>query len=202
MLRADQWLILGVGALGIYALYRMNKSDSSIPSETPIPNPRPSIPTDQLPDRPGQVTLPANIAVIQGNPLQLTNSRAYFGRIETISPQGIPQIPFAPNLSKEQIQDILLNLGFDAVKVYMNPTEASTAISVPEALSNPGRGTRWFYGRWLNPSMNVERPNGLSLLWITRGLNAQVGLQFPYIIGGTIFNPEMYPLQYPIVMKD
>lgn len=230
MIRAEQILILGVAGLGIYALYRMSKSEKEIPSQDKI-KPTPEItPTGVLPNIPGAIPqLPAGTATVQGNPIQLTNSRAYLGRIETINPQGNSfTAPFSVNTSKEELVDALTNFGFDAVRVYMTPQEASRAIPQNPALGSPGRGTRWFYGRWLGRTGPVARPDPLVLLWITKGPPVTGNLLSPSItpekaralgmcnysnrwkyprdyynncIAGAIFNPEMTE-RFQFVMKD
>lgn len=184
-MRADQLLILGVAGLGLYALYRMGKAkDTAEELQNGLrtePRPRPDIPTGALPERPGIATLPANVVSTQGSPIQLTNSRAYFGRIETVSPGGEISQSFPPNAPRADLINALASFGFDGVRVYMSPEEASQAIEVPEALQNAGRGTRWFYGRWTTPTTSLPRPPEWALLWVTRGLQGQIGLLAPGI---------------------
>lgn len=179
-MRADQLLILGVAGLGLYALYRMGKArDTSQELENggrTEPRPIPDIPTGALPERPGIASLPSNVESLNSSPITLTNSRAYFGRIETVSPNGEFSVSFPPNASKADLINTISAFGFDGVRVYMTPQEAAQAIRVPEALANAGRGTRFFYGRWTGPTASIARPPEWALLWVTRGLQGQIGM--------------------------
>jgi len=180
-LRADQVLMLGVAALGGFALYKLliAPKDQTPKGDVPQPLPqRPQTPNMGLPNIPGPASLPAGYAVIPVQQLMpnavptihLTNSRAYQGRIETIDEQGRTQgMPFHPDASAEAIATGLTALGFDAVQVFMSP-EAAAGVFPREALANPGRGTRWFYGRYTAPTMDTASPEGLKLLWIVQGL--------------------------------
>lgn len=188
--RADQLLMLGVVGLGAYALYRMTQAT---PGQTPAnagpmgPTPQaPSAPTgSNLPERPGLpgpfgqefprvpvIALPNAVPTIH-----LTNSRAYQGRIETISSAGRAQsMPFSPIAEAEVIASGLRGLGFDAVQVFMTPEEAARPAPDGEPIfsaatrANAGRGTRWFYGRYTGETRDAAAPEGLALLYIVRGL--------------------------------
>lgn len=151
-LSADRILIGIVGVIGAYAAYRLTKAE-------PRPlRPTPEVQNVTLPLSPGPLGAPT-VALVDGDPVTLTNSRAYRGRLETL-----------PSSSREEITEALQALGFEpgTVRVYMTPAEAA-AVTPPFALQNPGQGTRWFYGRYLGPTREVRRPQGLVAMWITRG---------------------------------
>lgn len=159
--------MVGVGALGLYAIYRLVQTPK--PSEehiTPmIPTREPPtpviVPPGTLPDQPGAMpTPPADIAVVQGPVLQLTPGSWYHGRIETM------------NDAREKVQQDLQTLGFGNISVFQTPQEAATDIFQPFALANPGRGTRWFRARFpaFLPDGNATNPNvprlpGLVVIW-------------------------------------
>lgn len=174
-LRADQVLMIGVGLLGAYAVYRMIQTPKALAAPEPGrpvrvpsgPQPTPGV----LPERPSALPLPpVALPVISGDPIHLTNSRAYGGRLETVGVDGsMRPSPFSADSSRDEIEAGLRGLGFDAVRVYMTPQEAVAAFQ-GYVLSSPGRGTRWFYGRYLGPTRDVARPKALAVLWITSGM--------------------------------
>lgn len=167
-LRADQLLMLGVVGLGAYALYRMTKAPSQLPASEVVvpPEPtRPSTPDGSLPALPGTVpTLPATFPVVLGPGMHLINSRAYQGRIETALPNGS-----SFSSDPATLEGQLRGLGFDAVRVWSNPIDAGP-FNDARVLTAPGRGTRWFYGRYTGETTDASRPTGLVLLYIVRGL--------------------------------
>lgn len=156
-LRADQWLMLGVVGLGGYAVYRLTQTTSSPPPpDSPL----------NLPVEAGSPSAAPPGFPLLGDPVHLTNSRAYRGRIE-LGRGGLPA-----NMSREQIESALVRLGFDAIRVYEDMQQAAPTFPA-FALHGAGRGTRWFYGRWLGPTTDTARPAFLSLLWVARGLTVR-----------------------------
>lgn len=172
-MRADQWLILGVAGLGAFALYRLasasNASRPSLPGDDREPI-TPRIPTGSLPERPGPAPAPPGVvSAIAGNQLSLANSRAYRGRLETIDAAGRANpFPFSPNATSDQLAATLESLGFDGARAFLTPEDATAGGFAPWAIANAGRGTRWFYGRWTQPAMQVGLPPGVVNVWVSQ----------------------------------
>lgn len=169
-LRAEQWMMLGIGAIGLGAAYLLTRTSKEQNGSQANGTLGPGSPN--LPEKPVAVgPLPPTVTVISGNPIHLRNSRSYRGRIETISADGrIGFVPFSPGSSKKEIADGLRQLGFENVQVYATPEEAK-GMMPDYALPGAGRGTRWFYGRYLGSTADIPRPQTLSLIWETKGLN-------------------------------
>lgn len=158
-LRADQWLILGVAGLGVYALYRLSKTTHDVqttgangttPDVQPTPPPQPGV---LLPETRGRIEAPPLIPFVTGDPnapspsMTLSNSRAYRGRGE--------------NLTEDDVAF------FDVRYVYSTP-EAARAAEFPEwSLTGASRNTRWFYGRYLGQDATYARPAKIDAMWIT-----------------------------------
>ena len=145
-LRADQWLMIGVGGLGAYALYRLlsTKPDQG-GGDMPILGTTTTAP-------PGTFEFDQNM-LYQGlgrpprTEIRLTPNW-YRGRLEVpVTPTGV--IP-----ERNAIAAQLRSLGFDPIFVYM-PEEADTAIPLPALKQNPTAQSRWFYGRWIRPAGSV-----------------------------------------------
>lgn len=188
-MRADQWLMLGVVGIGAYAVYRIARAEGSsqaLPADKvppplnpvfapapPRPAPAPAPDVTNLPAMPGPIAAPPpGFALETGadpnkpeRAIQLKNSFAYQGRYE------------------EPLSAQLRNL-FEAFQTF--DLAGARAAGFPVfALANPGKNTRWFYGRYLGPttgvpggvaSVIVERPNELKLLWIKPGQRGQVAV--------------------------
>lgn len=179
MLRAEQWLVLGVATLGIYAVYRMTRASAANTTSPILSNPdRGTLPTPvvvpmgALPPLPGAITgIPANntLDVIQGSPqIPMVPASWYQGRIELVSSAGKPSAFFKDGQLLQQLQQ----MGFGSVQVFSTPIDASHDIFQAWVLDKPGSGTRWFRARWPfadsmgNPMpKSVVRPDGLVLLW-------------------------------------
>ncbi|RPH58003.1 MAG: hypothetical protein EHM89_13155 [Acidobacteria bacterium] len=157
-LRAEQWVMLGVVGLGLYAVYRFSKADSRQPTADSEAK-QPSGPRMDLPVTAGAIGMPPpGIPFITGpDPnrptpvMHLTNSRAYRGRGEGLT------------------EDDLVALGLDSVQLYTSPQAARAALTPEWALANAGQNTRWFYGRYLGPTTDVRRPAALQAAWIVAG---------------------------------
>lgn len=182
-MRVDKVLMFGVGALGLYAVYRLVSNPKEQPPEhvTPIfpqDQRRPDqvfVPAGTLPDLPGVIpAAPTDIAMVtldQSPTMRLTPGAWYHGRLETTH-QTRELRSIEPSSNAEEIQRALNALGFGNIFVFMTPQEAATDIFQPFALANPGKGTRWFRARLPafhmdgNPvSPDVVKPPGLVLLW-------------------------------------
>jgi hypothetical protein len=164
--------MLGVVGVGAYAVYRLVKSEPtpsfpSHPDDTPLLN---------LPTVPGVVAPPAGSTAITGDLAGLRVGGWYAGRVETINAQGAAETSaFRPDADAQALTQALTALGFagaggradapDAgpptVQVYMNPSAAAPHLP-GYALASPGRGTRWFYGRWVGGTS--PRPSAMVLL--------------------------------------
>lgn len=169
-MRADQWLMIGVGALGVYAVYRLVQPVK--PEEVrPEPEPRPYpqdrgpaptpviVPGGALPPSAGPLPPPPpGLSVIQTDPMLLTPAAWYHGRLE-----------LAPTATATDVANILSRLGLTDLRVFSTPQEAATDIFQPFALANPGQGTRWFRARLPfttdSRPVNVPRPRELVLIW-------------------------------------
>ena len=162
-LRADQWLMLGVGGLGAYALYRLmtTKPDQGN-GEMPILN------TQTTTAPPGTFEFGQNLLYAgPGQPprtqIRLTPNW-YRGRIE-VHPAGTKfgiQLPRMPrplefttaDAPREVIAAELRALGFNPISVYM-PGEEGDTIPLIALKQNPTAQSRWFYGRWSQPTPNT-----------------------------------------------
>lgn len=181
MLRAEQWLMIGVGALGLYAIYRMTRAAGpSTPLVPADPNGRGSatpisVPVTALPDRPSPVTIPpsSTVQILVGSTLPLRAAGWYQGRIETVGVSGAISAVFSPTDSRAQLIQKLTGFGFTNVDVYVTPQEASQDIYQAFALEGAGKGTRWFRARW--PFVNaaggavpatILRPSGMVLVML------------------------------------
>lgn len=182
-LRADQWMLLGIVALGGTAAYLLTRASNEA---SPRPPGEPPRDPQQIPT--GTVTVPAAFppAVLLGDPMRLENSHAYRGRIE------LPTVFGQPLPSRADVEARLRALGFEAVRVFETPQEADPALARPQAgvartypsfsLSGATPHTRWFYGRWLQRDAALPRPADMVLIWDDSRVQAQrvidrVGLQ-------------------------
>lgn len=185
-MRVDKLIMLGVGALGLYAVYRIvtNPPSSALPPAGVAPHPQVPqvINLLGLPELPGPIPPPTGQDVKTGDVFDVENNRWYRGRIETLPAGGA----FASALTREQIQAKLASLGFDHVLVDMDPNEAMVDIPVPFALANPGKGTRWFWARWSQPTTKLSRPQGMVLFWTSSPQKPVVSS----IAGNFIFGDE------------
>lgn len=175
-MRADQWLMLGVVGLGVYAVYRMTRAEASplpaSPGDSARPTPLP-IPSGPLPALPADSTPPSNLSVVTGPVLKLTPASWYHGRVETVSKNGQASSVFFPADNRADLVTALTSLGFGNVSVFMTPKEASNDIFQPFAFEGAGQGTRWFRARWPFAdalgnlsSTSISRPDGLVTLWV------------------------------------
>ena len=165
--------MLGVGALGLYAVYRLvtapreqgPQSDTALPRppvpSRPLPTPMPSGP---LPIAAGPLGAPPAgfpiIATAASPTVHLANSRAYRGRFD-----------FDRAVTPDQVRGLLQQLGFDveSMQIFSSPEEAAPHIAA-FALANPGQNTRWFHARFLEPgTRDVPRPRELVAIWTVIG---------------------------------
>ena len=153
-LRADQVLMIGVVALGAYAVYRLTRaSGSSAQTTEPIDAQGNGVATGQ----------PFQQDIVHRN-LALTKS-PYAGRLDLAparaltSPDGLDR-RIGETSSAQEIRAALEALGFVNVQVFMNATEARNRILAP-AIDNitPTSATRWFVGNWQGEN---ARPKTLS----------------------------------------
>lgn len=170
-LRAEQWMMLGVGAIGLYAAYRLTRSSGTRAEDTPNVAPEPPNPLPPPPPPPGRV-LPAApgpvppmtsaVEGVTGDPMTLRGGAWYKGRIETTSGDGLSPSSSASDVAKA----IGARLGLSSVEVFGWPEAAAPVIQHAFSLANPGAGTRWFRARLpvLAPT-SVRRPLWLVQIW-------------------------------------
>lgn len=177
-MRADQALMIGVVGLGIYALYRLRRSDAGTtddqqkppPDGRPVPILTRSPGAGQVPRTPEGFPMAALLTDPTSLPLQ--NSRLYRGRLE-----------LQQDLTTDQVADMLTALGFDNAQVYATPQEADPVLFQPMlgmtrtyprfALEGAGPRTRWFRGRWTKTDQAVTRPAEMVLVWDDSRIQAQ-----------------------------
>jgi hypothetical protein len=170
-MRTEQLLTIGVAGLAAYALYRlMQASPQPLPAPPGPPNATP--PPILLPSRAGLVpTPPAGTLVTV--PKDLHPQFWYAGRIETFGTA-------AQNLTQAGLVQLLESVGFggsavrpDApeaatlplhVQVFTDPGAASRLLPA-WSLTDPGVGTRWFYGRWTGNAPSNGVPSLVRLMW-------------------------------------
>ena len=160
-LRAEQWMVLGLGAIGAYAVYRLVTTRPTPPGEMPIlvdrqppPQPMPTPPGQP----PGPITLSQSIVETPGRlRVGLRHGGDFKGRIER------------PGSTREQLQRELKDMAWDNVQIYMTAAEAqaSGAVELVDALANPTPGSRWFSGKWRGRNNIREVPTWIVLLWPT-----------------------------------
>lgn len=153
-MRADKALMLGVGALGLFAVYRMvtAKAQEEAPSPTPglLPGLPPLVPNQQ--NGTGLLML--------GDPLQLQKGQFYRARMLVVGTSP----PFSNLADEVAIGQGLVVMGFADVRVFMGlqdlpgdwPASTTTA---------PVPGTRWFQGIWQGPSVVLPRPLTIQAMW-------------------------------------
>jgi len=148
-MRADKLVMLGVGAMGLYAVYRMLKTDGKAPptdsSSAPVPS---SLPT----------SLDARQVLTNPTALLLKAQTQYRMRLELQG--GLP--PFAESSSDAEVAAALTQLGFRDVQVFRTapswwPSGAET--------SNPGPGSRFIVAQWGPSTVSVPRPKAVALIW-------------------------------------
>lgn len=172
-LRAEQWLMIAVGGLGAYAVYRLVKNTQPPPEKVPIlvdPS-RPAQPTQPT----GPLVLAQNWITSPGqvrnpNPMSggsgLKHGANFKGRIE------------APGSTREQLRKLLDDAGFVSITIYMNEAEARAgdAITLPGALVNPVQNqTRWFSAQFRGGNNSQKVPPQIVLLWLTGDLQTLAG---------------------------
>lgn len=146
-MRADKLVMLGVGALGVYAVYRMLKTDGK------------ALPTDSA-SSPGSLPTSLDARQVLSNPtaLLLKAQTQYRMRLELQG--GLP--PFAETSSDSEVASALTQLGFRDVQVFRSapswwPQGAETA--------GPGAGTRFIVAQWGPTTVSVPRPKAVALIW-------------------------------------
>ena len=154
MLRADQWMMLGVVVIGGTAAYLLTRTR---PRESETPVLLPTSPPGQLPPgiRVPSILRPTGTAGV-------TRGTAYLGRVELSAMQDPTALVRA-----------LQGLGFTDVRLYAHAEAANApdVFTLPEALLSPSPSTRWFSAIWSGQAAgaNLQLPPGTLLLWIDAG---------------------------------
>ena len=150
-LRAEQWMMLGVVAIGGAAVYLMTRARPRA-NETPIltaPSNMPDPATLRVPNIIGRNLPPGQARVTSGTP--------YRGRIESSN----------PTLTARTLEA----LGFTNVRVYtlQDVQTDPDLVPLPDAVLGPSATSRWFSAVWRGrgPAAVVSLPPEVRLLWIT-----------------------------------
>lgn len=156
-MRADKLVMLGVGAMGLYVVYRMFKTDGRVaqttenlalaPAPAPLPSSAPRLDPRQVLSNPTTLLLKAQTQ--------------YRMRLEL--GEGLP--PFDAASSDAQVASALKQLGFIEAQVFRAPPPHWPMTA---ELSNPGPGTRFVIAQWGNTTMSVARPKAVALIWQTK----------------------------------
>lgn len=136
-MRADKLLMLGVGALGAYSVFRMLKAEGKAAS---LQEPIQQDASAQAPN----------------STLRLKSGSMYGLRLEL---GDLP--PFDVGAGVDQIAHALSQLGFAVVNVSKTPPPSAP----PEAAQGVSEATRFVTVRWTTGSVSVSRPRTISLLW-------------------------------------
>lgn len=168
-LRAEQWAMVGVVALGITAAYLLTRAKggaAGLPDSTGGHLP-PSTPSPL--GLPG--ALPSNLLVpniVHNGHALLRRGNNVLGRLEIGFPNGAGDATTA-------LQN-LQRAGFDNVQLYtLADTKADPGlVTLHDALVNPGPGSRWFWATWNGngsvASGDILLPREVVLLWHTATL--------------------------------
>lgn len=134
--------MIGVVALGGYAVYRLVRAPSGAGTGLPAaagPLPAP----------------PPGSTVLDGDLLHMREGQWYRGRFEP--PAGIDPTSVAALLQAR---------GFGGTNDDpMIITDAPGTLWAPWSLPNPSPRTRWFYARWNRPTAPLWRPDGMVLIY-------------------------------------
>lgn len=175
-LRAEQWLMIAVGGLGAYAVYRLVKN-SQPPNEVPIlvnGQKQPTQPTGPLALAQNWIASPGQVQSPGGGGLR--HGGDFKGRIE-LPPAGTPFPPMMPapgslaqntaGDSQAQLQAELKAMGWDNPVVYMTAAAAKNSgqFELPGTLDNPTAGSRWFVAKWRGGNNQRTLPRQIVLLW-------------------------------------
>ncbi len=152
-MRAEQKMMVGVGLLGLFAVYKMVTGKKV--EETPPPALIPGLGTA---DRPNGTGL-----VMMGDPLALKQKQYYRARMLLL---GRTAFPFTNSATEEVIGKALGTMGFEDVRVFMELKDLPSDWPVSTTTA-PLEGVRWFQGRWAGPSVSLPRPLTIEAMWPT-----------------------------------
>jgi hypothetical protein len=162
-MRAEQAMMVGVGILGAFAVYKLvtAKPIVTAPDNTPLAPGLPSIPNARTRDG---VTL-------LGDPLNLQRGQYYQARLTVFNTE-----PFSSTATKEVLGKALATLGFADVRVFMSDAELPSGFPTSqvnsEAITLAGN-RRYFQGVWNGPSISLPKPPTIEAIWpIARPANA------------------------------
>lgn len=150
-MRADKVIMACVGALGLYAVYRMIKTDGKPNSATEM---GPSASASSLAS-----SLDSRQVLSSPTSLLLKAQTQYRMRLELQG--GLP--PFSETSSDGEISGALAQLGFRDVQVFR-----SAPAWWPQGGSetaNAQGGTRFVVAQWGPTTLSVPRPKAMVLVW-------------------------------------
>lgn len=170
-MNAKELAILGAIGVGAYVLLRPSTASDQPP---PVPRPPDLPPPMALPARVGTTPVPPAGTNVVAKPNELHPQFWYAGRADLF---GTP----AMNLPDSWLVGALTSAGFGgssirpdapeaagqprAVLVFHTPQDAKAFGFADWALTDPGVGTRWFYGRWTGEVPAMTLPDLIKLLW-------------------------------------
>ncbi len=155
-MRAEQAMMVGVGLLGAFAVYKLVTSKNS--EEVIAPN-APLLPgLSSTPDRPD-----GNGLIMMGDPLNLRQGQYYRARMLLI---GRTAFPFTNDVTEEVLGKALASMGFADVRVFMTIQDLPSDWPASTTKA-PLSGVRWFQGMWQGPSMSLPRPQTIDAFWLT-----------------------------------
>lgn len=169
-LGAEQWMMLGVVALGGLAVYFLTRAKTSPTpdTETPILKPSPSTAPGPAALGPATASPPNPGPFLQDRPRGelLKPGQAFRGRLD-IGPTPEADLPLSPASSRGDITRFLQGLGFTKVEVAMSPEEAAPRVLLQQPLAQPNMGTRWFTAEWPSSpaGKTFVRPRRMTYLW-------------------------------------
>lgn len=155
-MRADKLVMLGVGAMGLYVVYRMFKTDGKAAQTTALDaGVKTSVPV-ALPDGPRLDPR----QVLNGETLLMKAGTMYRLRLNLAG--GLD--PLGPNSTDAAVKNALLQLGFSDATVFRQPLPTFPV----DATQNITPDTRFVVAVWGKTTMSVPRPKAVELIWQTK----------------------------------
>lgn len=155
-MRADQALMLGVGALGLFAVYKMVTGKAQAEGPAPTQGLLPGVPA-LVPNQQD-----ANGLLLLGDPLQLQQGQFYRARMLALGTAP----PFSTVADEITIGQGLVTLGFADVRVFMTIKDLPGDWPASQIVAPTAAATaRWFQGVWQGPNVVLPRPLSIQAMW-------------------------------------